>query len=62
MYEKIIAFEWVWFQEWSVSVALENASAYLSKQMFNNTKVKEEHLSVWVKPLPCNQLDGRCVA
>lgn len=45
-----------------MSVALENASAYLSKQMFNNTKVKEEHLSVWVKPLPCNQLDERCVA
>lgn len=36
--------------------------AYLSEQMFNNTKVKEEHLSVWQKPLPRNQLDGRCVA
>ena len=25
----------VWFQQWSVSISLENALAYLSKQIFN---------------------------
>lgn len=64
MYKKILFFilEWVRFQHWTVSVALQNALACLSKQIFNNTKVKEEPLSVWQEPLPCNQLNGRCVA
>lgn len=43
-------------------MALKDAWLIFCEQMFNNTKVKEEHLSVWQNPLPCNQLDGRRVA
>lgn len=33
------------------SVALSNARLIFSEQMPNNTKVKQEHLSVWHNPL-----------